>query len=188
MFQRDKNHPAVLLWSLGNEAYAGDVFLKMHDFLKEADPSRLVHYEGVIHWKAYEAASDIDSQMYAHVDRIEEFARSKPKKPFILCEYSHAMGNACGDLFKYWDLFDRYPVLQGGFIWDWVDQALYAKADNGVEYFGYGGDFGDYPNDHNFCGNGIIFADRSLSPKNIRGEEMLPERKDAGSQPGKRVL
>ena len=87
------------------------------------------------------------------------------KKPFILCEYSHAMGNACGDLFKYWDLFDRYPVLQGGFIWDWVDQALYAKTDNGVEYLGYGGDFGDYPNDHNFCGNGIIFADRNLSPK-----------------------
>lgn len=165
MFQRDKNHPSVLLWSLGNESYAGAVFLKMHDFLKKADPSRLVHYEGVAHHRKYEAASDIESMMYCHVDVIEEYARSNPAKPFILCEYSHAMGNSCGDLFKYWDLFERYPVLQGGFIWDWIDQAIYKKLPDGREFLAYGGDFGDTPNDGNFSGNGLIFADRTVTPK-----------------------
>jgi beta-galactosidase len=167
MFQRDKNHPSVLLWSLGNESYVGDIFLKMHDFLKKADPSRLVHYEGVVHdpTRQYDAASDIESRMYTHVDAIEEYARNNPPKPFILCEYAHAMGNSCGGLHKYWDLFERYPVLQGGFIWDWVDQAIYKKSPEGIEFLGYGGDFGDVPNDGNFSGNGLIFADRTVSPK-----------------------
>lgn len=167
MFQRDKNHPSVLLWSLGNESYVGDVFLKMHDFLKAADPSRLVHYEGVVHdpTRKYDAASDIESRMYSHVDVIEEYARNNPPKPFILCEYAHAMGNSCGGLHKYWDLFERYPVLQGGFIWDWIDQAIYKKSPEGVEFLAYGGDFGDVPNDGNFSGNGLIFADRTVSPK-----------------------
>jgi beta-galactosidase len=165
MFQRDKNHPSIIIWSLGNESFGGDNFIKMHDFLKEADPSRVVHYEGVVHFRESEAASDIESRMYSPIQEVEQYARNNPKKPFILCEYSHAMGNSSGGLHKYWELFDRYPVLQGGFIWDWIDQSIRTKTPEGIEYLAYGGDFGDSPNDGNFCGNGLIFADRSVSPK-----------------------
>ncbi|TXK83708.1 glycoside hydrolase family 2 TIM barrel-domain containing protein [Paenibacillus sp. N3.4] len=165
MLQRDKNHPSIIIWSLGNEAFGGDNFIKMHDFLVEADPSRVIHYEGVFNYRASDAASDIESQMYTYINKIEEYAKSKPKKPFILCEYSHAMGNSCGNLFKYWELFDKYPVLQGGFIWDWIDQSIRTTTSEGITYQAYGGDFGDTPNDGNFCGNGLIFADRKPSPK-----------------------
>jgi beta-galactosidase len=165
MLQRDKNHPSIVIWSLGNESFGGDNFIIMHDFFRETDPTRVVHYEGVFHFRASEAASDIESHMYTPVDRVEEYAKNDPKKPYILCEYSHAMGNSCGNLFKYWELFDRYPILQGGFIWDWKDQALSAKSDEGIEYLAYGGDFGDEPNDGNFSGNGLIFADGPVTPK-----------------------
>ncbi|MDR6882619.1 glycoside hydrolase family 2 TIM barrel-domain containing protein [Bacillus sp. 3255] len=165
MMQRDKNHPSIVIWSLGNESWGGDNFIQMHDFLREADPTRVVHYEGVFHCRASEAASDVESQMYTKIEQVEAYARNKPKKPFILCEYSHAMGNSCGNLFKYWELFDQYPVLQGGFIWDWIDQSIRTTTPEGVPYQAYGGDFGDAPNDGNFCGNGLIFADRSVSPK-----------------------
>ncbi|MZQ84171.1 DUF4981 domain-containing protein [Paenibacillus sp. 5J-6] len=165
MMQRDKNHPSIVIWSLGNESWGGDNFIKMHDFLREADPSRVVHYEGIFHCRSSEASSDIESQMYSKIEKIEEYANNKPKKPFILCEYSHAMGNSCGNLFKYWELFDKYPVLQGGFIWDWIDQSIRTTTPDGVTYQAYGGDFGDTPNDGNFCGNGLIFADRTPSPK-----------------------
>jgi len=165
MLQRDKNHPSIVIWSLGNEAYGGDNFIKMHDFLKENDPTRVIQYEGVQNHKASDAASDVESHMYSKVDILENYAKSNPKKPLILCEYSHAMGNSCGNLFKYCDLFDKYPVLQGGFVWDWIDQAIKTTTADGKEYLAYGGDFGDAPNDGNFCGNGLIFADRSISPK-----------------------
>ncbi|MBY0145016.1 glycoside hydrolase family 2 TIM barrel-domain containing protein [Neobacillus niacini] len=165
MFQRDKNHPSILIWSLGNESWGGDNFLKMHQFFKENDPSRLVHYEGVFHHRKSQAASDIESTMYARPDDVEKYARNNPTKPYILCEYSHAMGNSCGNLFKYWDLFDKYPILQGGFIWDWKDQALRTQTEDGIEYLAYGGDFGDTPNDGNFSGNGLIFADGRITPK-----------------------
>ncbi|NQX65142.1 DUF4981 domain-containing protein [Paenibacillus alba] len=165
MLQRDKNHPSIVIWSLGNESFGGDNFIKMHDFLREQDPSRVVHYEGVFHFRASEASSDIESQMYSKIEKIEEYARTNPKKPFILCEYSHAMGNSCGNLFKYWELFDKYPILQGGFIWDWIDQSIRTTTPEGITYQAYGGDFGDTPNDGNFCGNGLIFADRTPSPK-----------------------
>lgn len=165
MLQRDKNHPSIVIWSLGNESSGGDNFLKMHDFLRETDPSRVVHYEGVFNWRASDDASDIESHMYSKIEKIEEYAKNKPKKPFILCEYSHAMGNSCGNLFKYWELFDKYPILQGGFIWDWIDQSIRTTTPDGITYQAYGGDFGDTPNDGNFCGNGLIFADRSVSPK-----------------------
>lgn len=165
MLQRDKNHPSIIIWSLGNEAWGGDNFLHMHDYLRERDPSRVVHYEGVFHWRASEAASDIESQMYTLPRGVEEYALSKPKKPFILCEYSHAMGNSCGGLSKYWELFEKYPVLQGGFIWDWVDQAIRVNSEDGTSHMAYGGDFGESPHDGNFCGNGLIFADREVSPK-----------------------
>lgn len=165
MLQRDKNHPCVLIWSLGNESWGGDNFIKMHDFLKEQDPSRIVHYEGIFHARAWERASDIESTMYAKVEYMENYALNQPAKPYIQCEYSHAMGNSCGDLFKYCELFDKYPVLQGGFIWDWIDQAIWNKTQDGVEYLAYGGDFGEPLHDGNFCGNGIIFADRTVTPK-----------------------
>jgi beta-galactosidase len=165
MLQRDKNHPSVVIWSLGNEAYGGENFIKMHDFLREKDPTRIVHYEGTFRQRAFEAASDMESQMYTKPYDVEVYALSNPKKPFILCEYSHAMGNSCGNLFKYWDLFRKYEILQGGFIWDWKDQAILTRTPEGVEYLAYGGDFGDKPNDGNFSGNGLIFADKSLTPK-----------------------
>ncbi|MCB2294393.1 DUF4981 domain-containing protein [Clostridium algoriphilum] len=165
MLQRDKNHPSIVIWSLGNEAWGGDNFIKMHDFIKESDPTRVIHYEGIFHAREFEAASDIESQMYSKVEDLKEYAENNPKKPFILCEYSHAMGNSCGNLFKYTDLFDKYPILQGGFIWDWIDQAIKTKTKDGTEYLAYGGDFGDKPNDGNFCGNGLIFADREKTSK-----------------------
>lgn len=165
MMQRDKNHPSVIIWSLGNESFGGDNFLEMHKHLKAHDPSRLVHYEGTFHWRASQDASDMESTMYAKPHDLELYAQGNPKKPYILCEYSHAMGNSSGNLSKYTALFDRYPILQGGFIWDWKDQSIRAKAEDGTTYMAYGGDFGETPHDGNFCGNGIIFADGAISPK-----------------------
>ncbi|RED61721.1 glycoside hydrolase family 2 TIM barrel-domain containing protein [Cohnella lupini] len=167
MLQRDKNHPSVIIWSLGNESFGGDNFVHMHDYLREKDPSRVVHYEGVFQWRKSEAASDMESQMYTKPHEIEAYALRKPTpaKPFILCEYSHAMGNSSGNLSKYTDLFEKYPILQGGFIWDWVDQAIRVNNEDGTSHMAYGGDFGESPHDGNFCGNGIIFADRTVSPK-----------------------
>ncbi|MEF2965008.1 glycoside hydrolase family 2 TIM barrel-domain containing protein [Paenibacillus sp. M1] len=165
MYERDKNHPSILIWSLGNESFGGDNFLHMYRYFKETDPSRVVHYEGVFHFRRSDAASDIESHMYSNIAVIENYAKNDPQKPFILCEYSHAMGNSCGGLSDYWDLFDRYPVLQGGFIWDWIDQSILTKTEDGVEYLAYGGDFGESPHDGTFCGNGLIFADRTVSPK-----------------------
>lgn len=166
MLERDKNHPSVIIWSLGNESWGGENFVRLHDYFRERDPSRPVHYEGVFHSRMYEAASDIESQMYTPPWKVEEYARQPgPKKPFILCEYSHAMGNSNGGLTKYWELFEKYPVLQGGFIWDWVDQAIRVKNKDGSSYLAYGGDFGESPHDGNFCGNGLVFADRSVTPK-----------------------
>lgn len=165
MVQRDKNHPSVVIWSLGNESFGGSNFLLMHDFIRELDPTRPVHYEGIRHYRDSERASDIESHMYSHVDVLEAYAQGAPAKPFILCEYSHAMGNSCGNLLKYWQLFHRYPVLQGGFIWDWIDQAIKVPGKDGRLRLAYGGDFGETPHDGNFCGNGLIFADRTVSPK-----------------------
>lgn len=166
MFQRDKNHPSVIIWSLGNESFGGENFIKMHDFLRQADPTRIVHYEGIIHYRKYDAASDIESWMYANPRELEAYAQNvRNKKPYILCEYCHSMGNSTGNMFKYTDLFDQYPILQGGFIWDWIDQAILTTTPEGRAYLAYGGDFGDHPNDGNFCGDGLIFADRTISPK-----------------------
>jgi len=165
MLERDKNHPSIVMWSLGNESFGGENFRAMYRFLKEADPTRIVHYEGTFYHRAFEDVSDVESQMYTSPEDVEKYARNDPKKPFILCEYSHAMGNSCGNLYKYTDLFDRYPVLQGGFIWDWVDQAIRTKTPDGTEYMAYGGDFGESPHDGNFSGNGLVFADRAVSPK-----------------------
>ncbi len=164
MVLRDYNHPSILIWSLGNEAYGGSNFITMKDHIKALDSSRVIHYEGVFHDRDFEEATEIDSQMYVRPDVLEGYAKYNPKKPIILCEYAHAMGESCGNLFEYTDLFHKYDALQGGFIWDWIDQALW-KEEEGLEFLAYGGDFGDSPNDNFFCGNGLVLADRIETPK-----------------------
>lgn len=165
MLERDKNHPSVLIWSCGNESYAGEDILAMAEFFRKRDSSRLVHYEGVCWNREFEAASDMESRMYYKPAEIEAYLQNEPKKPFIVCEYMHAMGNSLGGMKKYTDLAGRYPMYQGGFIWDYIDQALVRKDLDGSEVLAYGGDFTDRPTDYNFCGNGIVYGDRSISPK-----------------------
>ena len=164
MLERDKNHPSVLIWSCGNESYAGEDILAMTEFFHERDNSRLVHYEGVFWNREFDQISDMESRMYAKPAEIEEYLQSNPKKPYISCEYAHAMGNSLGNLKKYTDL-ERYAQYQGGFIWDYIDQALIKTDEDGKEIHGYGGDFTDRPTDYNFSGNGIVYCDRTVSPK-----------------------
>ena len=160
MLQRDKNHPAVLIWSCGNESFGGENIYQMSQFFRKTDPSRLVHYEGIYHDRRYPDTSDMESQMYPRPWDIEEYLNNHPKKPFICCEYMHAMGNSCGGIKDYTDLLDKYPMYQGAFIWDYIDQALYKKEKDGREVLCYGGDFDEVPDDGNFCGDGIVRADR----------------------------
>ena len=165
MFERDKNHPSILIWSCGNESYAGEVILNVARYFKEVDPSRLVHYEGVFYDRNYSETSDMESQMYTKPADIEKYLLNDPDKPYISCEYMHAMGNSLGGMKKYTDLERKYPMYQGGFIWDYIDQGLVKKDRYGNEFLAYGGDYGDRPTDYNFCVNGIIYANRELSPK-----------------------
>lgn len=165
MLERDKNHPSILFWSCGNESYAGENILAMSRYFRGRDNSRLVHYEGVFWNRNFDQTSDIESRMYAKPAEIEEYLNNHPSKPFILCEYMHAMGNSLGGMAHYTRLEDKYPMYQGGFIWDYIDQAIDQTAGNGIPIRCYGGDFGDRPTDYNFCGNGILYADRIPSPK-----------------------
>lgn len=166
MYQRDKNHPSVLIWSCGNESFGGSVIYAMSQKLRELDDTRLIHYEGVFNDRRINTISDMESQMYSSVASIKEFLKKDRSKPFILCEYTHAMGNSCGAMHKYTNLTDEEPLFQGGFIWDYVDQSLYHKDRYGKEVLGYGGDFDDRPCDYNFSGNGIVYGgDRTPSPK-----------------------
>ena len=165
-YHRDKNHPSILIWSCGNESFGGRVIYEMSKKFKELDKHRLVHYEGIVHDRRYNATSDMESQMYPSVAAIEKFLEENKEKPFICCEYTHAMGNSCGGMHKYTDLTDREPRYQGGFIWDYVDQSIYKKDRYGNEFLAYGGDFGDRPCDYNFSGNGIVYGgERDESPK-----------------------
>ena len=155
-----KNHPSVIFWSLGNEAGNGPNFEAAYDWIKAYDPSRPTQYEQAINARN----SDIRCPMYADYNYMERYGKN-PDKPFIQCEYAHAMGNSIGGLKEYWDLIRKYPALQGGFIWDFVDQALRDKNKEGKEIFTYGGDYGRYPaSDNNFNCNGIIASDRSYHP------------------------
>lgn len=165
MVERDKNHPSILIWSCGNESYAGEVILNVSKYFKRVDPGRLVHYEGVFHNRDYDDTSDIESRMYAKPADIEKYLSENPEKPYISCEYMHAMGNSLGGMYKYTDLEQKYPMYQGGFIWDYIDQSLYKKDRYGNEFLAYGGDFDDRPTDYGFCTNGIVYANRELSPK-----------------------
>lgn len=165
-YQRDKNHPAILIWSCGNESYGGKVIYEMSRLFKKLDPHRLVHYEGVFHDRRYNDTSDMESQMYPSVERIKKFLAENKDKPFVCCEYTHAMGNSCGGMHKYTDLSDTEPRYQGGFIWDYIDQSIYTKDRYGKWYLAYGGDLGDRPSDMNFSGNGIAYGgERNPSPK-----------------------
>ena len=166
MYQRDKNHPSILIWSCGNESYGGKDIYEMSQFFRKEDPTRLVHYEGVFNDRRYNDTSDMESQMYTPVEKIKEFLAKDRSKPFICCEYTHAMGNSCGAMHKYTDLTDTDPLYQGGFIWDYIDQSIYKKDRYGQEFQAYGGDFGERPTDYNFSANGIVYGgDREPSPK-----------------------
>ncbi len=173
MVQRDRNHPSIIIWSLGNESGHGVNHDALYRWIKSEDPSRPVQYEG---GGANTAATDIICPMYARVDQDQPFPAA-PKwsikkwlsmpgeqRPLILCEYAHAMGNSFGGFAKYWQAFRQYPRLQGGFVWDWVDQSLTKYDENGKAWSAYGGDFGDTPNDRQFCMNGLVFADRTPHP------------------------
>ncbi len=161
MVQRDKNHPSVVMWSLGNEAGAGENFIIMRDYIHQVDPSRPVHYEG------YNEAGDVYSVMYPKISDLVEYAQGGNQKPYFICEYVHSMGNGCGNMKEYWDVIYNQKSLIGACVWDWVDQGILKKDKKGRAYFAYGGDFGPEgtPSDGNFCLNGLIFPDRRISPK-----------------------
>jgi len=166
MVERDKNHPSVIVWSLGNESGYGPNHEAMGDWVRKRDPTRLVHYEGTEPgYIPVPGHFDIIANMYPSVDLMINLSYMDTTRPVILCEYAHAMGNSVGNLYKYWDVIEQYPRLQGGFIWDWVDQGILQKDKNGIEYYAYGGDFGEELHDSNFCANGLISADRTPQPE-----------------------
>jgi beta-galactosidase len=162
MVERDKNHACVIIWSLGNEAGDGVNFEATYNWIKERDPSRPVQYE----MADLRPHTDIFCPMYARIHILSDYASQKRSRPLILCEYAHAMGNSVGNLKDYWDVIYQHPQLQGGFIWDWVDQGILAETEEGKKFWAYGGDFGpeDTPSSGNFCINGLVFPDRKLHP------------------------
>lgn len=165
-FETFKNHVSVLFWSLGNESYAGENLKAMNDYFKGKKDGRLVHYEGVANNRIYEdVISDVESRMYAPPEEVREYLENEPKKPFILCEYMHDMGNSLGGMNSYIRLLDEFEMYQGGFIWDFIDQAIWVADEvTGQKVLRYGGDFDDRPSDYEFAGNGIVFADRTEKP------------------------
>jgi beta-galactosidase len=168
MVERDKNHPSVVIWSMGNEAGDGRNFLNGYKWIKGRDKTRPVQYERAEkETNAPERHTDIWCNMYATIEEIEAYAKDpKNDRPMIMCEYAHAMGNSTGNLQDYWDVIEKYPKLQGGFIWDWVDQGFLKTNENGEKYWTYGGDYGEegIPSDGNFCLNGLVWPDRTGHP------------------------
>jgi len=161
MVERDKNHPSVIIWSMGNEAGDGTNFEAASDWIHRRDPSRPVHYERA----GLRSHVDLYTPMYSGIEWLEKYAQKYDDRPLILCEYAHAMGNSVGNLQDYWDVIEKYDVLQGGSIWDWVDQGLYKTNENGNEFYAYGGDFGEERHDWNFCMNGLVKPERELTAK-----------------------
>ncbi len=165
MYERDKNHACVLIWSCGNESYCGENIAAMAEYFHTVDKRRLVHYEGVTWNRKYDAITDMESRMYCKPVDIAAYLEENPSKPYISCEYMHAMGNSVGGMKLYTDLEEKYEKYQGGFIWDFIDQALYRTLENGERVLAYGGDFEERPADWGFCTDGIVYADRKASPK-----------------------
>ncbi len=159
MVQRDKNHPSVIIWSMGNEAGPGRNFQACREAILAIDQTRPIHYE------RDNAKADLDSVMYPSIEWLDRAGKSDSSKPLLMCEYAHAMGNAVGNLAEYWEVIEKHERLIGGCIWDWVDQGLRRRTSDGREYFAYGGDFGDKPNDGSFFINGMVFPDRTIPPK-----------------------
>lgn len=165
-YERDKNHPSILIWSCGNESFGGSVIYEMSRLFKKLDPTRPVHYEGIYHDRRYDDTSDIESNMYIPAEELAEWLKENRKKPAISCEYLHAMGNSCGAMDKYRILTETEEIYQGGFIWDYIDQSITKRDRYGKEYQAYGGDFDDRPHDGNFSGDGIVYGrTRKPSPK-----------------------
>ena len=162
MVYRDKNQPCVIVWSMGNECGNGPVFFKAYNWIKEYDPTRFVQFEQA----GTERNTDLVCPMYADINRLKEHSISKDTRPLVLCEYAHAMGNSLGNFQDYWDAIYKFPKLQGGFVWDWVDQGLLTTSKEGKEFWAYGGDFGPVTvrSDTNFCINGVVNADRTPHP------------------------
>jgi len=171
MVLRDRNHPSIVSWSMGNESGYGVNHCTLATWIRKTDPSRPVQYEGAIttwkgnSWDDGHDVTDILPPMYPQVDELIKWSQSSTDwRPLIMCEYAHAMGNSCGNLKEYWEAIEKYPGLQGGYVWDWVDQGLVRKDERGRDYWAYGGDFGDEPNDKNFCINGLIWPNRKPHP------------------------
>ncbi|MDX9754190.1 MAG: glycoside hydrolase family 2 TIM barrel-domain containing protein, partial [bacterium] len=161
MVERDKNHACIFMWSLGNESGFGQNHIDAADWVHQNEPTRPVYYNPA----EYHPCVDVVSPaMYPRIHHLVEWAEKDDPRPLINCEYAHAMGNSSGNLAEFWDIFRKYKKIQGGFIWDWVDQGLTRYTQAGEHYFAYGGDFGDHPNDDNFCCNGLIFPDRTIHP------------------------
>jgi beta-galactosidase len=168
MVQRDKNHPCVIAWSLGNESGHGAAHDALAAWIRRYDPTRPLHYEGAVFegWDRTQHATDLLPPMYPEIERIVRWAEEEepPDMPLVMCEYSHAMGNSNGCLAEYWDAIERLDGLQGGFVWEWRDHGLRQRLPDGTTRFAYGGDFGDEPNDRNFCIDGIVGPDRAPKP------------------------
>ena len=166
MYERDKNHPCILIWSCGNESFGGRNLKIMHDHFHAWDDTRLVHYEGITWDQRYPDTSDMVSTMYTPVAKVREFLKSDRSRPYVLCEYAHAMGNSLGDLPAYTDLANEDPLYQGGFIWDYIDQSITCRDRWGRTFQAYGGDFDDRPHDGSFSGDGLVYGQfRDPSPK-----------------------
>lgn len=168
MVERDKNHPSVIFWSLGNESGYGQNHDAMACWIRGYDNSRPLHYEGAITrgYSKGKFATDVICPMYPAIEKIIKWAKtpSKDERPLIMCEYTHAMGNSNGCLADYWAAIEKYPGLQGGYIWEWLDHGIVKKTKDGREYWGYGGDFNDFPNDINFVADGVVWPDRTAHP------------------------
>jgi beta-galactosidase len=171
MVERDKNHPSIILWSLGNESGYGPNHDAAAGYVRHADPTRPLHYEGAItrwfgrSWDAGTAVTDVICPMYPFIHEIEDWAKEgKGNRPLIMCEYSHTMGNSNGCLAEYYEAFEKYPGLQGGFVWEWLDHGIRQVSSDGQMHWAYGGDFGETPHDANFITDGIVWPDRTPHP------------------------
>lgn len=170
MVRRDKNHASIILWSLGNESDTGCNFLSMYNKCKQLDDTRFVHYEGDVS----NVLSDVHSNMYTRLNKLIEYGMNEHgKKPHILCEYGHAMGNGPGGLVEYQEVFRKYERLQGGFIWEWYDHGFFTVDENGNEYYKYGGNYNDYPSNTNFCIDGLLFPNRQPSPSLLQYKQVI---------------